>query len=246
MSAENQRRLTAHPGWWRVRDVMTTHVVRATPTTTCTQVVDLMLANGVSGVPVTDAAGRLLGVVTEADLVRREAGRAVGTVDGPPDARAGTAAELMSCPAVTASPDDDLPTTARTLLDGGIRRLPVVAADGRLVGVISRRDLLTPAWEHATAEPESPADRQLPRGHPVGNSEAEAPVHVPQQPAVIAQIEATPTRCHGSTHPGPRLADRTPGQADVVGIQVPFAETHADEQVTDVGLRKAPLDDPRT
>ncbi|HEX5365145.1 MAG TPA: CBS domain-containing protein [Acidimicrobiales bacterium] len=142
-------RLAHHPDWWRVRDVMTTHVVRVVPTATYDEVVDLLLAHGVSGAPVTDASGHLLGVVTEADLVRREAEHAgdEGTT-GAPDGGEETAATLMTRSVVTASPDDDLPTTARKLLESGHRRLPVVADDGRLVGVVSRRDLLAPAWDY--------------------------------------------------------------------------------------------------
>jgi CBS domain-containing protein len=153
-SAASSTRLAAHPDWWRVRDVMTTCVVRATPSMTYDELVDLLLAHDISGLPVTDDAGRLLGIVTEADLVRHEAGRTSAAAGGPHDAPApgDAAAELMTSPAVTASPDDDLPTTASTLLDNGYRRLPVVAADGRLVGIVSRRDLLTPAWADANAE----------------------------------------------------------------------------------------------
>lgn len=143
-------RLVAHPDWWCVRDVMTTHPVCVPPTASVAEVVDLLLSHAISGLPVTDERGHLLGVVTEADLVRREAQRVVG--GAPPRGRrrhgAGTgetAAALMTSPAVTASPDDDLPTTARTLLTSGLRRLPVLAADGRVVGVVSRRDLLVPA-----------------------------------------------------------------------------------------------------
>ena len=145
-------RPAAHPDWWCVRDVMTTHPVCVAPTASAAEVVDLLLAHGVSGLPVTDARGHLLGVVTEADLVRREAQRSISGPQGEGRSAAGsgraeTAAALMSSPAVTVSPDDDLPTTARTLLTCGVRRLPVVAGDGRVVGIVSRRDLLTPAWD---------------------------------------------------------------------------------------------------
>lgn len=147
------RRLADRPRWWRVRDVMTTHVISVAPTATPAAVADLLVSHGVSGLPVTDADGQLLGVVTEADLVRRQAHAGVGSAgrgDGlsGPSAASECAATLMTRPAVTASPDDDLPTTARTLVTSGHRRLPVVTADGRLVGVVSRRDLLTPAWDY--------------------------------------------------------------------------------------------------
>jgi CBS domain-containing protein len=153
-------RLREHPDWWRVRDVMTTDVARIRPDATYDEIVDLLLARGVSGLPVTDQDGRLVGIVTEADLVTREAygpGRrsALDVVldnlrnqptDRVDEAAATTAADLMTPTVVTTSPDADLPGTARRLLESGYRRLPVVDEDGRLVGVVSRRDLLTPAY----------------------------------------------------------------------------------------------------
>jgi CBS domain-containing protein len=147
------RRLADRPDWWRVRDVMTTHVISVAPTATPTDVADLLVSHGISGLPVTDVGGRLLGVVTEADLVRRQARAGAGAVGrrheaSGPSAEAETVATLMTRPAVTASPDDDLPTTAHTLVTSGYRRLPVVTRDGRLVGVVSRRDMLTPAWDY--------------------------------------------------------------------------------------------------
>jgi CBS domain-containing protein len=158
-------RLGDHPDWWRVRDVMTTDVARLGPDATYDGIVDLLLTRGVSGLPVADQDGRLVGIVTEADLVTREAygpGRR-SPVDvlldnlrnRPPawvrKAAATTAADLMTRTVVTTSPDADLPSTARRLLESGYRWLPVVDADGRLVGVVSRRDLLAPAYGYPTA-----------------------------------------------------------------------------------------------
>ena len=72
-------RLSDHPDWWRVRDVMTTHVTSVDPSTTYDEMVDLVLTHQVSGLPVTDDAGRLLGTVFEADLMRRELCRSIGS-----------------------------------------------------------------------------------------------------------------------------------------------------------------------
>lgn len=159
-------RLGDHPDWWRVRDVMTTDVARLRPDAPYDQIVDLLLARGVSGAPVTDEDGRLVGIVTEADLVTREAyggpgRRPVDVVldhlrNRPPawvrKAEATTAADLMTRTVLTTSPDADLPGTARRLLESGYRRLPVVDAEGRLVGIVSRRDLLAPAYGYPLAD----------------------------------------------------------------------------------------------
>jgi CBS domain-containing protein len=158
-------RLGDHPEWWRVRDVMTTDVARVRPDATYDEIVDVLTARGVSGLPVTDEGGRLVGIVTEADLVTREAygpGRRRpfdvlldNLRNRPPawvrKASAITAADLMTRTVLTTSPDADLPSTARRLLESGYRRLPVVDADGRLVGVVSRRDLLAPAYGYPPA-----------------------------------------------------------------------------------------------
>jgi len=153
-------RLGDHPDWCQVRDVMTTDVAWLAPGATYDEIVDLLLARGVSGLPVIEGDGRLVGIVTEADLVAREAYGAGGRrpfdvwLDNlrnrPPawvrKAAATTAADLMTRTVVTTSPDADLPSTARRLLESGYRRLPVVDAAGRLVGIVSRRDLLAPTY----------------------------------------------------------------------------------------------------
>lgn len=139
-----------------VRDVMTTDVVTVTPDTGFGEIVELLLDHGISGLPVVDADGALVGMVTEADLVSREAygperRRPLGLVldylrDRDPawvrKASGTTARDLMTREVTTASPDDELRVIARVLLESGHRRLPVVRADGRLAGIVSRRDVL--------------------------------------------------------------------------------------------------------
>ncbi len=139
-----------------VRDVMTTDVVTVTPDAGFGEIVELLLDHGISGLPVVDADGALVGMVTEADLVSREAygperRRPLGLVldylrDRDPawvrKASGTTARDLMTREVTTASPDDELRVIARVLLESGHRRLPVVRADGRLTGIVSRRDVL--------------------------------------------------------------------------------------------------------
>ncbi|HEX6567587.1 MAG TPA: CBS domain-containing protein, partial [Acidimicrobiales bacterium] len=139
-----------------VRDVMTTDVVTVGPAATYGEIVDRLLAHDVSGLPVIDPDGTLLGIVTEADLVSREAygpdrRRPLGLIvdhlrDRDPawvrKASATTARDLMTHVVTTASPDDEVRVTARNMLESGHKRLPVVATDGRLIGIVSRRDVL--------------------------------------------------------------------------------------------------------
>lgn len=139
----------------RVRDIMTTTVVTVEPSTPFPDLVDTMLRHGVSGLPVVDGEGALVGMVTEADLVSKEAfgGTRRRALDVLVDLFAGsqsvwvgkarglTAAEVMTHPVRTAASHDEIRVAARKMVESGVKRLPVVD-DGRLVGVVSRTDLL--------------------------------------------------------------------------------------------------------
>lgn len=150
-----------------VRDVMSTNVVEARPEDTYAEIVDRLLAHDISGLPVVDAEGALLGMVTEADLVSREAygpdrRRPLGLIldllreRDPAWVRKSsgtTAGELMTRVVDTAAPDDELRVVAQRMLETGHRRLPVVGADGRVVGIVSRRDLLATVYGRPPGRP---------------------------------------------------------------------------------------------
>ena len=141
----------------KVRDVMSSPAITVGPDTPFAEIVDRLLENGISGVPVVSDDGRLLGVVTEADLVSKEAygyrrPRAlalfVDVLSGrdPQWLRKGAgrvARELMTNAPTTAAPDEDLAIAARRALEARHKRMPVVE-DGRVVGIVSRHDLLKP------------------------------------------------------------------------------------------------------
>jgi predicted transcriptional regulator len=103
---------------------------------------------------VLDAAGRVIGVVSEADLLLREVGpepftgpgrslRASGRHGERAKAAGVTAAELMSTPPVTISPSASVGEAARPMYKRGVKRLPVVDSTGQLVGIVSRIDVLS-------------------------------------------------------------------------------------------------------
>lgn len=141
----------------KVREVMTSPVITVRAGTPFAEVVDTLITNDISGVPVLDASDHLVGMVTEADLVSKEAygdrpRRALSMLrdylegHDPQWVRKGsarTAAALMTMNPITASPDDDLAVAARRMLESNHKRLPIVEAD-RLVGIITRQDLLQP------------------------------------------------------------------------------------------------------
>jgi CBS domain-containing protein len=131
-----------------VTEVMTYNVVAVRQEAEFKDIVAVMHRRRVSAFPVLDAYDRVIGVVSEADLLPREAypggpssargerGRV------PAKARALTAGELMSSPAITIGPEATVTEAARVMHSRKVKRLPVTDEDGRLVGIVSRVDLL--------------------------------------------------------------------------------------------------------
>jgi CBS domain-containing protein len=132
-------------GRWRVRDVMRADPVTVSRWTPAKEIAKLMSEQRVSAVPVVAGAGRLLGVVSEADLLRsRQDQRKARWWPGRARKRGGdTAAELMTASAVTIHPDAPLAAAARRMSQYRVRLLPVVTPEGDLLGVVSRRNLLS-------------------------------------------------------------------------------------------------------
>jgi CBS domain-containing protein len=137
-----------------VQAVMTKDPVTVGPGTPFKDIAELLAERAISAVPVVDEAGVPVGVVSEADLLTKtqyqDRGEPLSRFAGPrrrrewEKARACTAAELMSPHPMTIGPDTTLPTAARELARAGVRRLLVVGDGGRLIGVLARRDLLSP------------------------------------------------------------------------------------------------------
>jgi CBS domain-containing protein len=134
-----------------VEDVMTARVVSVSESAGYKEIVTLLRRNRVSAVPVVDAAGRVTGVVSEGDLLAKQAAPGLPTgavrmawrLRERSKASAVTAAELMTSPAVTVTPSADVATAARLMRDRRVKRLPVVDAAGHLAGIVSRMDVLS-------------------------------------------------------------------------------------------------------
>jgi len=118
-------------------------VISVRPETLFKEIAGLLEGHRISAVPVLDDDLRVIGIVSEADLLAREdvleelKARAVGE-----KAVADTAAELMTSPAVTISAGDDVVLATRIMQARKVKRLPVTDPQGRLVGIVSRRDVL--------------------------------------------------------------------------------------------------------
>ncbi|MEV5973169.1 CBS domain-containing protein [Streptomyces sp. NPDC051921] len=131
---------------YTVSDVMTHTAIAIGRDAPYKEIVALMDQWKVSALPVLEGEGRVIGVVSEADLLPKEEFR---TIEPRPDefaaaSKAGAvrAGELMSSPAVTVHPDATLAEAARIMATRRVKRLPVVNGVGMLEGVVSRSDLL--------------------------------------------------------------------------------------------------------
>ncbi|MFE2582831.1 CBS domain-containing protein [Streptomyces sp. NPDC059378] len=133
-----------------VSDVMTQTVVAVGRDAPFKEIVRTMEQWKVSAMPVLEGEGRVVGVVSEADLLPKEVFRDEGQSPSQQRRRlldvakagATTAGELMSTPAVTVHPDATLAQTARIMAVRRVKRLPVVDGIGMLQGIVSRADLL--------------------------------------------------------------------------------------------------------
>ncbi|SES21201.1 CBS domain-containing protein [Actinokineospora terrae] len=127
----------------RACDVMTSPVVTVTPSTTVKHAAELLDSRGFTTLPVVSDDGRLLGVVTEADIVRDRFPRDprfrhLHPAEAPPP---NTVAGIMTTPAPSADAGTDIADLVAAMRDNALRALPIVAGD-RLVGITTRSDLL--------------------------------------------------------------------------------------------------------
>ena len=138
----------------RARDIMTTNVVTVSPETDIAEAVRLMLDRQISGVPVIDDSGRLIGILTEGDLMRRAelvTGRQlwwINPISSPEqEAKAYVKAhglkvkDVMTKEVVTINEQEPLDRIAMVFEERGIKRTPVMRS-GKIVGIVSRANLL--------------------------------------------------------------------------------------------------------
>ncbi|MGZ8696956.1 MAG: CBS domain-containing protein [Gaiellaceae bacterium] len=138
----------------KVEQLMQKEVVTVAPDASLKEVAAALVEHRISGVPVCDEEGRVLGVVSEGDILYKERGRIerpggalAWLVDGAPYADvtkswAKTAGESMTAPAITITPGRAAAEAARLMIEKGVNRLVVVDRDDRLVGIVTRADLV--------------------------------------------------------------------------------------------------------
>lgn len=137
----------------KIEDVMTREVVTVDADATLKDAAHLFVEHHITGVPVVDVSGAVVGVLSEADIVAKEAKQRhsrrsalawlLDPVDPWLDERSGarTVRQAMSSPALTIRPRADVSEAAARMVEDGVNRLPVVE-DDRLVGIVTRADLV--------------------------------------------------------------------------------------------------------
>lgn len=142
-----------------IKNIMTKDVVTVKENDTVEECARLLIEHDLTGLPVLDSEGRVKGIVTEGDLIRRSARmkgpaalevlggifylespkhfteeirRTLGTI----------ASEVMTKNVITVSPDKEIEDAATLLVRKRIKRLPVVDGEGRLIGIVSRKDIM--------------------------------------------------------------------------------------------------------
>ncbi|HET6988633.1 MAG TPA: CBS domain-containing protein [Kribbella sp.] len=133
-----------------VKDIMTTRVIWVSKGATFRELAAALREYRVSAFPVVDDDRKVIGVVSEADMLTKEA-----LIDEPgvfggilhrrdqAKARGVTAGDLMTTAVVAVRPDDTVEHAAKLMYDRGVKRLPVTDENGRLVGIVSRADVLS-------------------------------------------------------------------------------------------------------
>src|SRR5512142_1844352 len=133
-----------------VQEIMTTRVIWVKKDATFREMAVALREHRVSAFPVVDDDRKVIGVVSEADMLTKEAlddepGVLVGLLHSKDQAKARgvTAGDLMTATVVAVRPEDTVEHAAKLMYDRRVKRLPVTDADGHLVGIVSRSDVLS-------------------------------------------------------------------------------------------------------
>ena len=128
-----------------VKDIMSTDPVRCAPETRLREVAELMAGSDCGEIPICDAHGKPIGVVTDRDIVCRVLAKGLNPLDL-------SASQCMTEPVVTASLDLSVEDCARLMEQYRVRRLPVVDAGGACCGIVTQADLARRGPRDITAE----------------------------------------------------------------------------------------------
>jgi CBS domain-containing protein len=161
----------------RAADIMTTSLLTLAPDLPVATAARMLAERGVSGAPVLDRDGKLIGILTEGDLIRRLAavtekprswflglfGSAAAQADHYARSHGRFVRDVMTTAVETVGEETPVEQVAALLEKHNIRRLPVVDREGRLVGIVSRADLLKVSLEAPPAAPAAASDAEIRR-----------------------------------------------------------------------------------
>ncbi|MBA3051473.1 MAG: CBS domain-containing protein [Candidatus Omnitrophica bacterium] len=119
-------------GEMTAKHIMTTNIETVTPETSLADAVNMLLMREISGMPVVDGEGRLMGVVSEKDVFRLAFSGKV---------HESKVADVMTTKVVSFPPDADIRDIAKVLAENVFRTVPIVE-DGKIIGIVSRADIL--------------------------------------------------------------------------------------------------------
>ena len=144
----------------QVKEIMTSEVITVSTDESVEQCAKLLQEHDISGLPVLNAAGKVAGIITEGDLIRRASrikapgyleilggliylGSPKKFVDELQRAMSLEAGQLMSKNVISVKPEDTVEAAATLMVEKKISRLPVLDDNGKLVGIVSRRDIMS-------------------------------------------------------------------------------------------------------
>ena len=144
----------------RIKEIMTTDVITVSTSDSVEQCAKLLQENNISGLPVLDESGKVAGMVTEGDLIRRASriktpgyleilggliylGSPKKFVEELQRAMSLEAGQLMSKNVISVKPEESVEKAATLMVENSINRLPVVDDNNKLVGIVSRRDIMS-------------------------------------------------------------------------------------------------------
>lgn len=142
-----------------IKDIMTKEVITVSEDDTIEKCANLLITHNLSGLPVLDDNGKIKGIVTEGDLIRR-----ISRIEGPAalevlggifylespkkfmdkvkNSMGSKARDIMTKDIITISPDKEMEEGATLLVKNKIKRLPVIDKEGNLIGIVSRKDIM--------------------------------------------------------------------------------------------------------
>ena len=120
----------------KATDIMIRKLITLSPDTDIYEAIHTLIKKGISGAPVIDNEGNLMGILSELDCLKV---MTAGAFDGLPE---GKVADYMTCPVTTVKPDASILDVVMIFTKNPIRRIPVMDGKGQLLGQISRRDVL--------------------------------------------------------------------------------------------------------